>query len=99
MLDWKTPDRDSEDNTYLTGANSDPFFKLLACSLAYHMQEGYPVEKIVMLWHDIIKERHAKIKSADELWNDVKDDIGEEALIVIKPLLENPPKQPGMSLR
>jgi len=90
MLDWKAPDKakDEGDDDDDIEFGTDPFFRLLARLLADQDAEGYPVAEIVKPWRDIIKERHAKIESADELWDDVKNDIGDEALAVIKPLLE-----------
>lgn len=89
MLNWKAPEKPKDDDDDDIEFGTDPFFRLLAHLLKYCDAEGYDVKAaVVPPWKEIIKERHAKIEDADQLWKDIQDDVGEEAAALIRPLLD-----------
>ena len=69
----KTDEPDDED--YEFGTN--PFFKLLA--LIFSSAKEPDIKAYSQQWASVIKEKHSKIEDANELWGEIKDEIGDRA--------------------
>lgn len=38
-------------------------------------------------WREVVDEKHAQIEDADDLWNEIKAEIGEQSAEIVIPLL------------
>lgn len=93
FISWKfekIKKEEEEDDEILFGTN--PFFKLVALIL-YDMHENRQNWKQICQsfdswkWREVVDEKHAQIEDADDLWNEIKAEIGEQSAEIVIPLL------------
>ena len=87
------PETDEEEEDDILFEEYDIQFRLVALILASNRPKlSWPdVVKWFendMMWKKIFADKHPKIEDAKMLWDGIKDDCGEQAAIVLIPLLD-----------
>lgn len=101
-ITWKVdePKKEEDDDDIIFGTN--PFFKLLALILLDLKKGSSPkrswqdvalcFEK-ELKWRTATDDKHKNIEEAEALWQEIEDEVGQEAASIIIPLLENNKKK------
>ena len=94
-LTWKfekvKKEEDDDEDSFFFGTN--PFFKLLSLILVDMHLVGTSWSQLsqdfdrALNWRSIVDEKHKHIEDADDLWNEIKDEIGEDFSNIIIPML------------
>ena len=97
-VNWKVdePTKEVEDDDDIV-FGTDPFFKLLALILVDLKESTSPKrswQDVVacfekeLKWRALADEKHKNIEEADNLWQEITEEVGEEAASIIVPLLD-----------
>ena len=93
-ISWKfqkTKKDEDEDDGIIFGTN--PFFKLVALILVDMLQNGTNKNQIgqdldkQLHWRSVLDEKHTHIEDADDLWNEIKDEVGSKYADIVIPIL------------
>ena len=103
-ISWKVeePKKDGDDDDDIV-FGTNPFFKLLALILLdiknsdTHKRTWQEVVNCFdkdLKWRSVVEEKHKDIEDADDLWNEIKEELDDDvASSIILPLLDNNQKQ------
>lgn len=92
FISWKfDKKKEDEDDDITFGTN--PFFKLLALILVDMKLNHMSWKETVHFfdrssqWNAIVEEKYPHIEEADDLWSEIKDEVGEEHAKFVIPIL------------
>lgn len=83
--------KDPEDEDDILFDGTDSYFKLMAYILVDHSNSGSWKETVSYYnennWNQVSKDKHEKIEEKDDLWDQIKSEIGDKAAQIVIPLL------------
>lgn len=92
FISWKVEKKKKEEDDDEIVFGTNPFFKLLALILSDMNDDKMSWKDICskfdsFKWRNVVDEKHAQIEDADDLWNEIKEEIGDSKAEIVIPLL------------
>lgn len=104
FISWKVDKikKEEDDDDIVFGTN--PFFKLLALILSDMNDDKMTWRDICskfdsFKWRNIVDEKHAQIEDAEDLWNEIKEEIGASKAEIVIPILNRASDPAGMDAK
>lgn len=104
FISWKFEKikKEDDDDEIIFGTN--PFFKLVALILLDMREDRMSWKDICSKfdsykWRTVVDEKHSHIEDAEDLWNEIKEEIGDQNADIVIPLLNRAADPAGMDAK